>query len=177
MLRIREKGVAIMSQDNGKGLAIASMVLGIVAAVIMSLKVAGLVLDSSSDTYTVHAKFDNIGSLKLRAPVRIGGVAIGRVENISLDPVEMVPVVSLAIESRYNELSSESKASILTAGIIGEQYISITPGFYDEEMGSTYLKDGDYIQDTESAIVLEDLISKFLYSSSVTDSESSSSES
>ena len=145
------------------------MVLGIVAAVIMSLKVAGLVLDSSSDTYTVHAKFDNIGSLKLRAPVRIGGVAIGRVENISLDPVEMVPVVSLAIESRYNELSSESKASILTAGIIGEQYISITPGFYDEEMGSTYLKDGDYIADTGSAIVLEDLISKFLYSSSVGD--------
>lgn len=146
------------------------MVLGIVAAVVMSLKVAGLVLDSSSDTYTVHAKFDNIGSLKLRAPVRIGGVAIGRVENISLDPVEMVPVVSLAIESRYNELSSESKASILTAGIIGEQYISITPGFYDEEMGSTYLRDGDYINDTGSAIVLEDLISKFLYSSSVGDS-------
>ena len=97
------------------------MVLGIVAAVVMSLKVAGLVLDSSSDTYTVHAKFDNIGSLKLRAPVRIGGVAIGRVENITLDPTDMVPVVDLAIESRYSELSSESKASILTAGIIGEQ--------------------------------------------------------
>ena len=143
------------------------MVLGIVAAVVMSLKVAGLVL--SSDTYTVHAKFDNIGSLKLRAPVRIGGVAIGRVENITLDPTDMVPVVDLAIESLYSELSSESKASILTAGIIGEQYISITPGFYDEEMGSTYLKDGDYINDTGSAIVLEDLISKFLYSSSVGD--------
>ena len=78
--------------------------------------------------------------------------------------------MSLAIESRYNELSSESKASILTAGIIGEQYISITPGFYDEEMGSTYLKDGDYIRDTGSAVVLEDLIAKFLYSSSASDS-------
>ena len=146
------------------------MVLGIVAAVIMSLKVAGLVLDSSSDTYTVHAKFDNIGSLKLRAPVRIGGVVIGRVDGISLDKEDLVPVVSLSIQSKYNELSSESKASILTSGIIGEQYISITPGFYDEELGSTYLKDGDFIHDTGSAIVLEDLISKFLYNSGVADS-------
>lgn len=145
------------------------MVLGIVAAVIMSLKVAGLVLDSSSDTYTVHAKFDNIGSLKLRAPVRIGGVVIGRVDGISLDKEDLVPVVSLSIQSKYNELSSESKASILTSGIIGEQYISITPGFYDEELGSTYLKDGDFISDTGSAIVLEDLISKFLYNSGVAD--------
>ena len=144
------------------------MVLGIVAAVIMSLKVAGLVLDSSSDT--VHAKFDNIGSLKLRAPVRIGGVVIGRVDGISLDKEDLVPVVSLSIQSKYNELSSESKASILTSGIIGEQYISITPGFYDEELGSTYLKDGDFINDTGSAIVLEDLISKFLYNSGVADS-------
>lgn len=145
------------------------MIIGILAAVIMSLKVAGLVLDSSSQTYTVHAKFDNVGSLKLRAPVRIGGVLIGRVENITLDPKDLVPVVDIAIQSQYSDLSSESKASIQTAGIIGEQYISITPGFYDEEMGSTYLKDGDYIHDTGSAIVLEDLISKFLYSSSVGD--------
>ncbi|MBU3844467.1 MAG: outer membrane lipid asymmetry maintenance protein MlaD [Candidatus Anaerobiospirillum pullicola] len=146
------------------------MIIGILAAVIMSLKVAGLVLDSSSQTYTVHAKFDNVGSLKLRAPVRIGGVLIGRVENITLDPKDLVPVVDIAIQSQYSDLSSESKASIQTAGIIGEQYISITPGFYDEELGSTYLQDGDYIQDTESAIVLEELISKFLYSSSVSDS-------
>lgn len=146
------------------------MIIGILAAVIMSLKVAGLVLDSSSQTYTVHAKFDNVGSLKLRAPVRIGGVLIGRVENITLDPKDLVPVVDIAIQSQYSDLSSESKASIQTAGIIGEQYISITPGFYDEELGSTYLQDGDYIQDTESAIVLEELISKFLYGSSVSDS-------
>ena len=153
------------------------MMIGILAAVVMSLKVAGLVLDSSSNTYTVHARFDNIGSLKVRAPVRVGGVVIGRVDNIYLDPQDLVPVVDMSIQTQYNELSSESKAGIKTAGIIGEQYIAIIPGFYDEEMGSTYLKDGDYIQDTESAIVLEDLISKFLYSSSVTDSESSSSES
>ncbi len=145
------------------------MVLGIAAAVIMSLKVAGLVLDSSSSTYTVHAKFDNIGSLKLRAPVRIGGVLIGRVEAISLDEKDLVPVVDIAINSEYKELSSESQASILTAGIIGEQYIGITPGFYDENLGTTYLQDGDYINNTKSAVVLEDLIAKFLYNSSVGD--------
>lgn len=145
------------------------MVLGIAAAVIMSLKVAGLVLDSSSSTYTVHAKFDNIGSLKLRAPVRIGGVMIGRVEAISLDEKDLVPVVDIAINSEYKELSSESQASILTAGIIGEQYIGITPGFYDENLGTTYLQDGDYINNTKSAVVLEDLIAKFLYNSSVGD--------
>ena len=143
--------------------------LGIAAAVIMSLKVAGLVLDSSSSTYTVHAKFDNIGSLKLRAPVRIGGVLIGRVEAISLDEKDLVPVVDIAINSEYKELSSESQASILTAGIIGEQYIGITPGFYDEDLGTTYLQDGDYINNTKSAVVLEDLIAKFLYNSSVGD--------
>lgn len=145
------------------------MVLGIAAAVIMSLKVAGLVLDSSSSTYTVHAKFDNIGSLKLRAPVRIGGVLIGRVEAISLDEKDLVPVVDIAINSEYKELSSESQASILTAGIIGEQYIGITPGFYDEDLGTAYLQDGDYINNTKSAVVLEDLIAKFLYNSSVGD--------
>lgn len=147
------------------------MVLGIIAAVVMALKVSGLVLDGSSNTYTVHAKFDNIGSLKLRAPVRIGGVVIGRVENIYLDQESLVPVVDMGIYSQYNQISSESKASIFTAGIIGEQYIGITPGFYDEDLGTTYLKNGDYIHDTGSAVVLEDLIAKFLYGSSATDGE------
>ena len=133
------------------------MLAGIIAAVVLSLKVAGLVLNSSSDTYTVHARFSNIGSLKLRAPVRIGGVLIGRVENIHLEGESLVPVVDLAIQSRYNQISSESRAAVLTAGLIGEQYIGITPGFYDEALGSTYLKDGDTIADTGSAVVLEDL--------------------
>lgn len=145
------------------------MLLGIFCGVVLSLKVAGLMFDSSSNTYTIHAKFDNIGSLKLRAPVKIGGVLIGRVEKITLDAKDMVPVVDLAIDSKYSELSSDSKASILTAGIIGEQYIGITPGFYDEDLGSTYLKNGDFINDTGSAVVLEDLIAKFLYNSSSND--------
>lgn len=148
------------------------MTAGILAAVVMALKVAGLVLDDSANSYTVHAKFDNIGSLKLRAPVRIGGVVVGRVEGIHLDSEDLVPVVDMAIYSQYNQISEESRASILTAGIIGEQYIGITPGFYDEDLGTEYLKDGDYIHDTASAVVLEDLIAKFLYNSSASDSAS-----
>ncbi len=141
------------------------MMLAIASTVIMALKVSGLVLDSSSNTYTVKGHFDNIGSLKLRAPVRIGGVVIGRVENIYLDRDSLVPVVEMGIYSQYQEISSESRAAIQTSGIIGEQYIAITPGFYDEALGTTYLKDGDFIRDTNSAVVLEDLIAKFLYNS------------
>lgn len=137
---------------------------GIIAAVVMSLKIAGLVLDSSTDVYTLHAKFDNIGSLKLRAPVKIGGVTVGRVSGIALDGQSLTPVVDMEISSDCGQLSDESKASIQTAGIIGEQYISITPGFYDEDLGTEYLKNGDYFKDTGSALVLEDLIGKFLYS-------------
>lgn len=145
------------------------MLLGILASVVMALKVSGLVLDGSSNTYIVKGKFDNIGSLKVRAPVRIGGVVIGRVENIYLDQESLVPVVEMGIYSQYSQISSESRAAIQTAGIIGEQYIAITPGFYDEDLGTTYLQDGDFINDTASAVVLEDLIAKFLYNSSSTE--------
>ena len=139
------------------------MLLGILASIVMALKVAGLVLDSNSQTYLVSANFENIGSLRIRAPVRIGGVTIGRVESIRLDSETLSPIVDMAIESKYNNISSDSKASIQTAGLIGEQYISITPGFYDDDMGSTYLKNGDKFTDTGSAVVLEDLLGKFLY--------------
>ena len=139
---------------------------GIIASVILALNVAGLVLSSNNESYKLYAKFENIGSLRLRAPVRIGGVLIGRVSGISLEKDSLTPVVELSIENQYNQLSNESKASIQTAGIIGEQYISITPGFYDEDMGSEYFKDGDYFADTGSALVIEDLISKFVFNSS-----------
>lgn len=137
---------------------------GILAAAVMSLKIAGLVFNGNSNSYVLHAKFDNIGSLKLRAPVKIGGVVVGRVSGIRLDQESMVPVVDMEIEASCDKLSSESKAAIQTAGIIGEQYIALTPGFYDEDMGTEYLKNGDYFTDTGSALVLEDLIGKFLYS-------------
>jgi phospholipid/cholesterol/gamma-HCH transport system substrate-binding protein len=136
---------------------------GLVSLVILALKVAGLTVNSESESYVLKAYFDNVGSLKIRAPVKVGGVVIGRVTNIYLDQEKYVPVVEMNISKKYDKLSNESKASILTAGLIGDQYIGVTPGFYDEEMGSTYLKNGDSFQDTGSAIVLEDLIGKFLY--------------
>lgn len=153
------------------------IVAAIICGVMLALKVAGLTFNFKTDSYTVHGYFDNVGSLKLRSPVKIGGVVIGRVSNIYVDPEKLVPVVEMEIQQKYNMLSSESKASILTAGLIGEQYIGITPGFYDEDMGTTYLKDGDRINDTGSAIVLEDLIGKFLYSVNKSDSSSESSSS
>jgi len=142
------------------------MLMGIIAATVLALKVAGLVFNSKSESYTVYAKFENIGSLRVRAPVRIGGVVIGRGNAINLDKTDLTPVISIGIEKEFDKISSDSKASIQTSGIIGEQYVAITPGFYDEDMGSTYLKNGDYINDTGSAVVLEDLISKFVFNSS-----------
>lgn len=136
----------------------------IIALVILAFNVAGLTFSLEQQTFKVKGTFENVGSLKLRAPVKIGGVVIGRVTQIYVDKERLVPIVEMEIDAQYNTLSSESKASILTAGLIGEQYIGITPGFYDEDMGTTYLKDGDVIRDTGSALVLEDLIGKFLYS-------------
>lgn len=140
------------------------VLFGLVSLVILALKIAGLTVNSESESYVLKANFDNIGSLKIRAPVKVGGVVIGRVTNIYLDQEKYVPVVEMSISKKYDKLSNESKASILTAGLIGDQYIGVTPGFYDEEIGSTYLKEGDSFEDTGSAIVLEDLIGKFLYS-------------
>ena len=112
------------------------------------------------------AHFDNIGGLKVRSPVKVGGVVVGRVSDISLDAKSQVPVVSLLMQKSAGEFSETSTLSILTSGLLGGQYIGLMPGFSDEEMGTSMLKDGDMIEDTKSAIVLEELIGKFLYSQS-----------
>ena len=116
----------------------------------------------SNDTYTLKAEFDNIGSLKVRSPVKVGGVVVGRVTSIGLNSESLLPVVSMAINSTYNQFPETSSVKILTSGLIGEQYIGLTPGFVfeDEQM----LVEGDYIEDTKSALVLEDLIGQVLYS-------------
>ncbi|EEY44932.1 uncharacterized ABC transporter, periplasmic component YrbD [Vibrio mimicus VM223] len=116
----------------------------------------------SSDTYRLTAEFDNIGSLKVRSPVKVGGVVVGRVESITLNPKSLLPTVTLAIDSQYNQFSENSSLQILTSGLIGEQYLSLVPGFVFED--ETMLKEGDRIEDTKSALVLEDLIGQVLYS-------------
>ena len=153
-----------MMQKNRKiELWVGSFVLaGICAILVMIFQVADVKNLGSSDTYTLKAEFDNIGGLKVRSPVKVGGVVVGRVTDIGLNSDSMVPVVTVAINATYDKFPDTSSLKILTSGLIGEQYLSLTPGFIfdDEKM----LQDGDYVEDTKSALVLEDLIGQFLYS-------------
>ncbi|MGL5948102.1 MAG: outer membrane lipid asymmetry maintenance protein MlaD [Aeromonas sp.] len=142
------------------------MLAGLGAALALALQVAGLSFEPAGETYTLRAQFENIGGLKPRSPVKVGGVVVGRVTAISLDAQAQVPVVTLEMEKTAGEFSDTSSAAILTSGLLGEQYIGLAPGFSDADMGTQMLKNGDRIMDTKSAIVLEDLIGKFLYSQS-----------
>jgi phospholipid/cholesterol/gamma-HCH transport system substrate-binding protein len=117
---------------------------------------------NNESTYTLYAKFDNIGGLQTRSAVKVGGVTIGRVESIDLDPEDFNPVVMISLSDKYNNFPDTSSASILTSGLLGEQYIGFQPGFAFDDF--VVLADGDYIQDTKSALVLEDLIGQFLFS-------------
>ncbi|MEW9799040.1 outer membrane lipid asymmetry maintenance protein MlaD [Alteromonas sp. CYL-A6] len=140
------------------------VILTIGALLLLALRVADQTMTSEGETYTLFAKFDNIGSLKTRSAVKLGGVTIGRVESITLDKDDFTPVVELSIMSKYTGFPETSSVSILTAGLLGEQYVGFQPGFSFD--GIAELKDGDYLQDTKSALVLEDLIGQFLFSRS-----------
>ncbi|MEW9898880.1 outer membrane lipid asymmetry maintenance protein MlaD [Chitinivorax sp. PXF-14] len=134
--------------------------LGIAALIFLAMKVGNL--SGSFDakaTYTVSANFDNIGGLKSRAPVRSAGVVVGRVTNVQFDTKAYNAVVTIAIDQRY-PFSKDTSAAILTSGLLGEQYIGLTEGGDDQA-----LKNGDKITITQSAVVLEDLIGRFLFSS------------
>lgn len=132
---------------------------GMAALFMLAMQVSNLTVVSSDEGYTVTAKFDNIGGLKVRSPVTVAGVRVGRVSNIGFDPQTFQAVVSLNISNQYNELPLDTSASIFTAGLLGEQYIGLEPGG-DMEM----LKQGDEIMLTQSALVLEQLIGQFLFS-------------
>ncbi len=162
-----------MQQTRKLEFWVGSFVLaGICAILVMIFQVADVKGLGSNDTYSLRAEFDNIGSLKVRAPVKVGGVVVGRVSSIVLNKSSLLPVVTMAIDSQYDQFPDNSSLHILTSGLIGEQYVSLIPGFVfeDEEM----LKDGDLIEDTKSALILEDLIGQVLYS--VGGSESKASE-
>ena len=135
------------------------VLLGIVALVFLALRAGNLSSFSFAPTYKVQAYFDNLGGLKVRAPVKSSGVVVGRVASLSFDNERYQAVVTLDIETGF-QFPADSSASILTSGLLGEQYIGLTPGG-DEKMLAT----GSTIQNTQSAVVLEELISKFLYSS------------
>lgn len=135
------------------------VVLGALALVFLALKAANLgSFSSGGDGYSVQARFDNIGGLKTRAPVRSAGVTVGRVASIALDPKTFQGVVTLEI-AKGVDFPKDSSAKILTAGLLGDQYIGIEPGADDKNLVA-----GDVIKQTQSAIVLENLIGQFLFS-------------
>lgn len=136
----------------------AFIVAGALALIGLALNVSGLNVSNGDQTYTVYARFENIGGLTPRAKVTMSGVAIGEVSEIVLDKDELMARVEMNIYGDVDFLSIDSSASILTAGLLGEQYIGISVGAEDDS-----LKDGDYIEDTQSALVLEELIGKFLF--------------
>ncbi|MAI38222.1 MULTISPECIES: outer membrane lipid asymmetry maintenance protein MlaD [Alteromonas] len=135
--------------------------LTISALLLLALKVAEQSVATEGDSYTLYAKFDNIGGLKARSAVKVGGVTVGRVSSITLDKDDFTPIVELSILKQYNGFPETSSVSILTSGLLGEQYVGFQPGFSFD--GVADLQDGDYLQDTKSALVLEDLIGQFLF--------------
>jgi phospholipid/cholesterol/gamma-HCH transport system substrate-binding protein len=144
------------TQDTLVGLFVAT---GIAALFYMALQISNLGSYSSDDTYTVTAHFQNSGGLKIKSPVSVAGVRIGRVSSISLDKESHESVVEMQIDSKYNNLPDDSGASIYTAGLLGEQYISIDPG---PGITGDFLKDKSKIDNVSSAIILEEMIGKFM---------------
>ena len=131
------------------------VLLGFAALFFLSLQITNRELSSNGSSYGVLAKFENIGSLKVGAAVSMSGVTIGRVESITLDQDIYKAVVQMKIKSTYNHLPKDSDASIMTAGLLGSQYIGITAGGAEE-----YLKEGDQIELVQDALVLENLINQ-----------------
>ncbi len=134
------------------------VLLGIAALLFLALKVGNLSSAHMSETYVLEAKFDNIGGLKVRGPVKSAGVLVGRITDIKFDAASYEAVVIMNIDGRY-QFPKDTFASVLTAGLLGEQYIGLDAGG-DEKM----LKAGERISKTQSAVVLEKLISQFLFS-------------
>ncbi len=143
------------TQDTLVGLFVAS---GIAALFFMSMKISNLGEFSEKNNYTISADFANSGGLKVKSPVVVGGVRIGRVTAITLNPKNFRSVVKMSIEPQYNNLPDDTTASIFTAGLLGEQYISLSPGGSDD-----LLKNNSKIEITQSAVVLEELIGQFLF--------------
>lgn len=133
--------------------------MGLVALFFVAMQVSNLgELRTARGSYSVIARFENIGGLKVRAPVSMAGVNIGRVSRIAFDNKTYEAVVEMRIDPAYNTLPVDTSASILTAGLLGEQYVGLSPGGSDE-----HLKEGDEVELTQSALVLEQVISRFLF--------------
>ncbi len=135
---------------------------GLAAFLVLVFNVANVKVSSGDDTYHLTAHFSNVGGLKVRSPVKVGGVVVGRVSDIHLDPEKLDAIVTLQVDKTYDQFPETSSVAIQTSGLLGEQFLGLTPGFVDDDIAM--LTDGDKIEDTHSALVLEDLIGQFLYS-------------
>ena len=145
------------SIELGTGLFV---LLGLASLFFLTTQTTGSNSFSGSDAYKVTARFDNVGSLKSRAPVSMSGVTIGRVTSVRFDPLALDAEVSFVIDKQYDQIPDDSDASILTSGLLGSQYIGLQAGGSED-----YLAEGSEIQFTQSAIVIENLISKYLFKS------------
>ncbi|MGH8224935.1 MAG: outer membrane lipid asymmetry maintenance protein MlaD [Gammaproteobacteria bacterium] len=143
--------------EIGTGLFV---LLGILAVLFLATQTTNLHALGGGETYEVQASFGNVGGLKSGAPIMLAGVKIGKVTGVELNMKSLEAVVRMRIQERYNEIPTDSTAAIETQGLLGDQYVGITPG------GSlNSLKDGDTINFTQSAIVIENLINQFLFKS------------
>jgi len=145
------------TQDTLVGLFVAS---GIAGLFFLALQVSNLSSFIEHDSYTVIARFENSGGLKVKSSVSAAGVKIGQVKAIYFDPKTYESVVEMNIDAQFNELPDDSTASIFTSGLLGEQYVSLVAGGSDE-----YLQDGSTIDITQSAIILEKVLGQYLFKS------------
>lgn len=143
----------------------AFVAVGCAALFMLSMKVSNLSTYSSNEGYQLTAYFENIGGLKVRSPITVSGVKVGQVENIVFDADRLQAKVTLKVDTEHDYFSTDTAASIYTAGLLGEQYIALEPGAEEET-----LKDGEVVEFTQSALVLEEIVSKFITNAASSDS-------
>ncbi len=134
------------------------LLLGIAALVWLAMRATDYGQEIGKNTYRISARFTNVADLRVKAPVKIGGVTVGMVESIVLDPVMFEAVVNMNIATRFNEIPSDTGASVLTSGVLGDRYIGLEPGGAPD-----VLVDGDELFITQSALILEQVIGKYLF--------------
>lgn len=134
------------------------LLAAMLALMVLAFKVSGLTSFFKPASFTVMASFDEIGQLKIRSPVKMGGVLIGEVSSITLDPQTYRAIVKMDIYRKFNDIPDDSSANILTAGLLGDNYIALTPMY-----SPTFLKNGSVIADTHSAMILEKMIGQLIY--------------
>lgn len=148
-----------MTKQHGIEIMVgAFMAAGFIALFFLAMQVSNLSANSAAEGYRVTARFSNVGSLKVRAPVNMAGVRVGRVEQIRLDKGSYEAVVTMRIDQGVDNIPTDTFANIFTAGLLGEQYIGLEPGGSDD-----YLHDGEEITQTQSALILEQMIGQFLF--------------